>query len=219
MLALFGADGNLPFATALAVMLLLALLEGVGTLLGLGLSALIDALLPHVDLDVDAPDVDSPGVISGLLGWLYVGKVPFLVVMILLLTYFGVSGLLLQSFARSLFGAALPAALITLPAVVIAAGLTRASARTVARLLPSDETQAVSSASFVGRIATITLGTARAGMAAEARVNDQYGQHHYVRVEPEGGSEFPTGTEVLLVARRGSVFLAIPNPNPVLTDN
>jgi len=219
MLDLLGAEGTLPFSVALALMLLLALLEGVGMLLGAGLSSLIDSLLPDIDLDVDGPDVQSPGPLSALLGWLYIGRVPFLVVLVLGLTFFGISGLVLQSTLQAATGRMLPAWLASIPALGLALPLTRWSASTLARVLPRDETEAVSADSFVGRIATITLGTARPGSPAQARLRDQYGQTHYVLVEPHGEEPLVQGTQVLLVEQRGSRFAAIVNPNPALTEH
>lgn len=222
MFELITAEATLPFTVALALMLLLALLEGVGLLLGAGLSGLLDSLLPNSllpDLDLNlAPDAPGPGPISALLGWLYVGRVPLLMILILGLAYFGIAGLALQSALTEVTGRPLPAWLASLPALMLTAPLIRVSARGLARLIPGDETEAVTPESFVGRLAVITLGTARPGSSAEARVKDSYGQNHYIRVEPDGDSPLPQGSEVLLVTLRGHLFLAIPNPNPVLRD-
>lgn len=213
------AAENLPFSVALAVMLALALLEGVGMLLGAGISGFVDSLLPDIDIDVDLPDVQSPGVVSQILGWLYVGKIPFLVVFIVLLTSFGIIGLILQSLAESLFGGLMPALLAAPAALLLALPVSRLSAAGVARVMPRDETEAVSAKSFVGRVAVITTGTARQGSAAQARLSDQYGQTHYVMVEPDSAErELPSGSEVLLVKKVGNHFIAITNPNPVLVD-
>ena len=221
MLEFLVAEENLAFSVALALMTLLALLEGVGTLLGAGLSGLVDALLPDSltpDLHMDAPETATPGALSGLLGWLYVGKVPLLIVLILLLMSFGLGGLLLQSLARSISGSLLPAGIASAGAALLALPVTRGSARFVARLIPRDETEAVSTGSFVGRVAVITLGRASPGSPAQARLRDEHGQSHYVMIEPDGDSELTAGSEVLIVKMRGHVFLAIPNPNPLLSD-
>lgn len=221
MLEFLTAQENLPFSVALALVSFLALLEGIGMLLGAGLSGLVDALLPESltpELDMDAPDMDSHGFLSGLLGWLYVGKAPFLVVLILLLMSFGIGGLLLQTLVRDVTGALLPAWIASGGALLMALPLTRASANLISRLIPRDETEAVSEDSFVGRIAVLTLGSARPGYAAQARLRDVHNQAHYVMVEPEGDMELVAGSEVLLVKRAGSRFIAIPNPNPLLSD-
>lgn len=213
------ATENLPFSVALAVMIILGLLEGVGMLLGAGLSGLFDTLLPDFDFDVDTPDVDTPGMLSQFIGWLYVGKLPFLVVLIVLLTWFGISGLVLQTLAQSILGTLLPALFASPVALLVALPITRICTAGLARIMPRDETEAVSADSFVGRVAVITTGIARHGSAAQGRLSDQYGQTHYVMIEPDdNGSEFPTGSEVLLIKKSGNHFIAIINPNPVLIE-
>lgn len=220
MFELLTADGNLPFAVALAIMLFVALLEGVGMLLGAGLSSLIDSLLPDIDLHLDAPDVDSgSGVFTQLLGWLYVGRVPFLVLLLLLLTFFGIAGLMMQSALKAATGLMMPGWLASIPAFVVALPLVRASATVMARVLPQDETEAVSSDTFIGRVATITLGVATEDATAQARLHDQHGQTHYVMVVAASGSPpLHTGEPVLLIKRAGSRFEAISNPNQALVD-
>lgn len=221
MLEFLTADENLAFSVALALMTLLALLEGVGMLLGAGLSGLVDALLPDSlapDMDLDVPDAATPGPISGLLGWLYVGKVPLLVVLILLLMSFGLGGLLLQTLMRGVSGGLLPVWIASCAALTLALPLTRSGARLMARLIPRDETEAVSEDSFVGRVALLTLGSARPGYPAQARLTDAHGQTHYLMVEPDGEMELAAGSQALIVKKRGHLFLAIPNPNPLLID-
>lgn len=213
------AAENLPFSVALAIMLILGLLEGVGMLLGAGISSVIDSLLPDVDIDVDMPDVESPGLVSQLLGWFFIGKVPFMVVFIVLLTSFGITGLVVQSIAQSLLGILLPALLASPVALILALPLSRATTAGVARIMPRDETEAVSSNSFIGRIAVVTTGIARKGYAAQARLTDEHGQTHYVMVEPDSSNdELPQGSEVLLIKKIGNHFAVITNPNPVLVD-
>lgn len=157
--------------------------------------------------------------VSQLLGWLYVGKVPFLIVLIALLTSFGIAGLLLQSLVQTLSGYLLPSLLAAPLALVGALPVSRGFTAGIARVMPRDETEAVSADSFIGRVAIITTGTARHGAAAQARLNDQYGQAHYVMVEPEAADGvLPSGSEVLLIKKNGTRFLAIANPKPVLVD-
>ncbi|HEY0720970.1 MAG TPA: YqiJ family protein [Gammaproteobacteria bacterium] len=213
------ASGNIPFSVALLFVFALAMLEGVGMLIGAGLSGFIDHLLPSVDMDVDVPNVEAPGVVSQILGWFYVGKVPFLIVLIALLTSFGIIGLIMQSVVQTLSGYLLPALLAAPLALAGALPVSRGFTALIARIMPRDETEAVSADSFVGRVAIITTGNARHGSAAQARLNDQYGQTHYVMVEPEAAEAvLPSGSEVLLIKKNGTRFLAIANPKPVLVD-
>ena len=57
----------------------------------------------------------------------------------------------------------------------------------------------------------------RPGYPAQARLNDAHGQSHYLMVEPDGELELAAGAEVLIVRKKGHIFLAIPNPNPLLS--
>ena len=60
------ADQNLPFTVALAVMLLIAALEGVGLVLGWQLSTTLESLLPDFNVDLDSPDIQG-GALSTVL--------------------------------------------------------------------------------------------------------------------------------------------------------
>jgi Inner membrane protein YqiJ, N-terminal/Inner membrane protein YqiJ, OB-fold len=219
MLSLLTAQQNLPFSVSLAIMLGIALLEGFSTLLGAGLSHLLETLVPHLDLDLDAGHLDSGHSLSRLLGWLRIGQVPALILLVVFLTSFGLIGLAIQTLARHSLGSFLPAGLASLLALVLAIPAVRVLGGALGAILPKDETDAVSEASLVGRIATVTLGVARPGYPAEARTTDTRGTTHYLMVEPDAaGQEFPAGTAVLLVSKQGAVFKAIPNPSPALVD-
>jgi hypothetical protein len=223
MLEFLTADGNQPFTVALTVMLIIAVIEGVTSLLGAGLSELIDALLPDIDLDVDV-DLDAGGVASGnslsrLLGWLRVGQVPVLILLIIFLTAFGLIGLGIQSFSLGTMGFLFPGWIASVPALFLALPVVRVLGGGLAKIIPKDETDAVSEASFVGRIAVITLGNARRGYPAEARLKDEHGQLHYVMVEPDSDAEeLEQGSTILLVKQESSVFRAIRNTSDALID-
>jgi hypothetical protein len=216
----FIADSrNVLFAAALLLMLFIALLEGVTSLMGAGLFNLIDALLPDVEIDVEMPEA-SPSALSRLLGWLHVGRVPVLVILVVFLTAFGLVGYGLQSLLLGITGSLWPGWLVAVAAVFGALPVVRFASGAVRRLIPQDESSAISEEEYIGRIATVTLGTAKKGYPAEARLTDHYGQTHYLMVEPETDNlEFSQGEEVLLIERRAYLFLAIKNPHTALTDS
>jgi hypothetical protein len=224
MLEFLTADGNQPFTVALAVMLIIAVIEGVTSLLGAGLSELIDALLPDMDLDVDVDLDAAEGVASGnslsrLLGWLRIGQVPVLILLVVFLTAFGLIGLGIQSFSQGALGFLFPGWIASIPALFLSLPVVRVLGGGLAKIMPKDETDAVSEASFVGRVAVITLGNARRGYPAEARLKDEHGQLHYVMVEPDSDAEeLEQGTTVLLVKQESSVFRAIRNTSDALID-
>ena len=237
MLGFLGSDGNLPFVIALTLMVGIALLEGVGAILGLGFSRLADALVPDsltaadgaVDIDIDADfDADAAfgdtgvdaghGILTSVLGWLCVGKVPVLILLICFLTAFGLAGLFLQGLVQELFGFLLPRTVAAVPALMVAVPSVRLFGRAFAKLVPKVETDAVSKDTFIGVVATVIRGEARRGQPAEAKLEDRFGKTHYVLVEPDvEGTSFSAGEEVLLVRRNGGRFWAIHNPHEVLS--
>lgn len=214
------ASQNLPFTVALMVMLVIALMEGTSLFLGAGITQVFDSMIPSIDLDgLDAPEVSNSSGMTKFLAWLRIGKVPILITLIIFLTVFGLFGLILQSIFEGATGSLLPSYVAVIPILLITIPILRVSQGAVARILPKDETYAVSESTFVGRIATITGGTATSLRAAEARLHDEHGRDHYVMVKPDNeGETFAPGTSVLLVSRKGSFFHAINNPNPNLID-
>lgn len=241
MLELIGTPAAAPFTIALIIMLVIAALEGVGLLFGLAISGLVDTLLPDVDLpdlEIDTPDFDTDlpdglhapdadlgseiqpgyGPFSYFLSWLSFGKVPALVLLVCFLTAFGLSGLAILALAHPVLTSVLPSILAVIPALMIALPSTRYLGRTLAHIMPKEQTEAVSSASFIGRVAVISRGRARRHLPAEARVTDTHGQTHWIRVEPDlDDAVFGPGTEVLIVAQISGVYRIIENTNSHLT--
>jgi hypothetical protein len=222
MLEFITAGDNLPFAVAIALMLLIALFEGIGALLGLALFSALDSLLPDLDIDADIEVVsgtpEAPGALSRVLGWLRLGQVPLLVLLVVFLTAFGLSGYAMQALASSIADVMLPGALASVVAILISLKAVNLSAAIWSRVLPGSESSGVSSNDFVGDLAVITIGTATFDKPAEAKLTDRTGQAHYVMVRPDAGQQpMPQGTEVLLVRKRGSEFVAIRHDSPVLS--
>ena len=195
MLDFLAAPANFPFAVALTVMLLIGVVEA----LGLGASAV------HLDIDADAHAGD-------LLGWLGVGQVPLLMVLVVFLAAFGLLGLALQQAVGPL-----PLWLASTVTGVAALPVTGLGARGLARIMPQDETTAVSLDTLVGKRGTITVGTARTGSPAQARVRDVHGQPHYVMVEPHDEAHpIAEGETVLLLRRDGHIFIGLGQADGVL---
>lgn len=193
-----------PFVVALGVLLLLGALEGVTLMFGASPSHWLDGVL-----GVDPPD--------GFLGWLHLGRAPVLALCAVFLTAFALGGLILNVIALNIAGQPMPM-LLSIPLAVLAAlPVVRACGGLIARLIPREETYAVSFSSLVGRVATM-LGRARAAYPAQAKTADGYGHTLYLMVEPdESVGELAAGSDVLLVRQiHGSRFAAIPNPRPDL---
>lgn len=60
---------------------------------------------------------------------------------------------------------------------------------------------------LLGRLATISSGNARPGFSAQARVRDEFGQLHYVQVEPEFG-ELEFQSQIILIRLKKSHYVA-----------
>ena len=188
---------NLPFAGALALML------------GVFVIQLLGFLDIDFDLDEGGDGAISAGPIDGLLTLLGLGRIPFTIWLIVFLLSFAAIGVSIQEMSDSLIGAPLYPWLAALFAGAGALPVTGVLARPLGRIVPQDETTAVSTASLVGRRAVITDGVSRSGSPARARVKDIHGQTHHVMVEPhEADSELHAGDEILLVRRDGSTFYA-----------
>ncbi|WP_324828731.1 YqiJ family protein [Qipengyuania zhejiangensis] len=195
---------NMPFAAALVLMAILALVQ----LIGLG-----DMFGADADLDLDggadANAAITPGLMDGLSSLIGLGRVPLTIWAALFLMLFAGIGVGIQQLADSFTGAPLDRWLAAVLAAAGAIPATGVLARPLGAILPQDETTAVSLAALVGRRAVITDGIARTGSPARARVRDVHGQAHYVMVEPhETSSELHAGDEVLLVRREGNTFYA-----------
>jgi hypothetical protein len=199
-----------PFLFALGLLLALAVTEALSLLVGTSMSHWLDVAVDHPD----HPD----GAAGGVLGWLHIGKVPMLAILVIFLAAFAVTGFAAQFAARAAIGRFMPSAAAIAIAFVVAVAAVRLLGAGLGRLVPRDETTAVSDASLVGRIGTVTIGTATAGRPAEARINDQHGASHYVMVEPDVAEEtLETGASILLVRHlNGRRFHAIRNPKPEL---
>lgn len=194
------ASGTAPFTGALVLIVVIAGLEIVGLLSGFGIHTALDNLMP------DGGDV---------LGWLHVGQVPALVLVLLLLSGFALAGYALQFVVSNLSGDLLPAAVACIPAAAGAVAFTRVAGGAIARAMPGTESEAVSEASFVGRRAVVVSGVAERGRPAQARLHDEHGLAHYVMVEPDRPEDrFESGSDVVLVRRIGARFAAVADTHP-----
>lgn len=206
---LFLAPESWPFVATALIVLLIAIIEGVAVVFGLSLTGWVDDLLP------DSAD-GLGGLADSWLGWLHLGKVPLLALLLVFLTAFACLGFLANALVKALLGVYPPAWLSSLAAFFCALPVVRGFGKVAGHLIPGDETTALPLEHLVGRVGVVVSGTARFNNPAEARVKNAHGLNMYVRVEPESeGSEFATGTSVLLVRQvSGTRFIAITNPRP-----
>lgn len=203
------ADYNAPFAIGLYIIFILAFLEGVGSLLGFAISGIVDNLVPNINLDLDAPDFETPSITSHVFSWVNSGRVPFFIFFLILLFSFSLSGLFIQQLALAI-SSPLNAWLAVLLAMVAGVLVTKQASVYIGRALPSDQTSAVSTDSFIHKNAVIVQGDATTARPAQAKVEDAFGDVHYVQVEPYTPGEcLPQGTPIVLVSKLGSIFQAV----------
>lgn len=238
MIETFFSPATAPFAVAICLMVMLAAVELIGALMGMPASAMLDSLLPEIEADVDldiemdyaggpldadapgGPNTLSPGPMSQILGWLCIGRVPVLVLLIVFLTAFGLTGFVIQGVVAQIFGATLPALIAVLPAFFAAILATRVCGLGLAKIMPKEQTEAVSQKQFIGKVATILRGEARKGSPAEAKLTDSFGRTHYLLIEPDDQlGSFPQGSDVIVVKQSGSIYQAIFNTSVAMSSN
>jgi hypothetical protein len=207
---LFAAEAW-PFVVATGLLLLITAAEGLALLVGVSVFHWLDHWLPDLSHAEHGP-------IDKGLGWLQVGRVPALALLVIFLAAFAMTGFALNMVAHRLLDLWVPVWLSIPIAAVAGLPIVRILGAGVARLVPSDESFAVTLDSLVGRVATVLGGTARNGYPAEAKVLNQHGQTLYVMVEPDTADAiFEAGASVLLVRQiAGTRFSGIANPRPDL---
>ncbi len=211
----FFADQNGPFLVTMVITLAIAAVETLSLVMGLGLSDLIDDFLP--DFDSDTPEVES-SLLGEALGWLNVGRVPFLVLLLAFLGVFTIGGFGVQLVMRGTFGFLLPSVIAMPAALALAIPATRLTSRGLARIMPRDETYATGNDDLVGRLAVVILGPVTRRTPGKAKVSDSHGNTHFVRVRAaKRGKRFQQNEQVLLVGHRRSLFDVITPPHS-LTD-
>ena len=199
--ALLNLPESLPFVVSLFLLLGIGILELVGLLIGMSLSGVIDDALPELSVEADG----AQG-LQKALSWLGFGRVPALVILVIVLAVFSIAGVTLQAAILRLFGSPMPALLAGLGAAAATVPVSSLLVRAVARLVPKETSSAVNIDSLCGQAATIVIGTAKKGLPAQAKVRDLYGQTHYVLVEPENDESFSQGDQVVLSRLRGHIF-------------
>lgn len=170
------------------------------------------------DLDLDA-DVDVAADISvgettkgplGILDWIGIKEVPVLIWLVSFLSFFGLTGLILQSVSFGIFGGLIPGLIASILVLFPAMRGAKFLASTLATIMPKHESSAVSKRFLGGHHGTITQGTAKRGKPAEAKIKDRHGNTHYLRVEPlDDKDEIPQGRSVHVIRKRNGMFFVV----------
>ena len=207
---------NTPFLYAFYFMLGIMGLEIISLVAGLGLSEIIDNLFDATDvgLEIDANvegEIEVQGsFLSKYIAWIKVKNVPMLILVIVFLASFSITGFIGQSVLSRFFSFTLPLWLAVPTAMIVGFPGYKIVSKLLGEKLFKEETSALSEKTFIGEIAEINIGTAKVGFPAEAKYKDQFGQLHYFMVEPEEEEgEFVQGTKVKLTKRDNSSFKAV----------
>lgn len=190
-----------PFAIAAAMILIVGTLEVATMLVGASLSEMLGT-------SIDFSHPSDNGMINAI-SWINVGGVPLLIFLLLALGAFSITGFLIQDAARMVTGP-LPASIASLAAIAVSVPLVRASSRGIARIIPKDESYAVSLGDLVGRVGEVVVGPLDQGPPGRVSVADIHGNRHFVQaVAAPSSSPLPQGTLVLLVDRVDTRFVAV----------
>ena len=136
--------------------------------------------------------------------WLHVKFSPTLIVVFFLMN-FSYFGYLLQLIVFSQEKHFAPTYFILFPALILAIFFTVFMIHCLDQVIKPRRSKA--QVNLLGRLATISSGNARPGFSAQARVRDEFGQLHYVQVEPEFG-ELEFQSQIILIRQRKSHYLA-----------
>ncbi|NKI98766.1 OB-fold-containig protein [Novosphingobium sp. SG707] len=183
-------------------------------MIGIGLIEAIGLGFGSLDLHGDV----APSGSAGLLDWLGLGRdIPILIWLTSLLACFTLTGVALQNIAVAVVGGPLAWWLACGVALLLGGLLNTLAANGLMRIMPSFETTAISTDDLLARRGVILEGTARRGAPARAKVVDQYGQAHFIMVEPHNDKdEITSGQSALIVRREGPIFFVLPDENTQL---
>jgi membrane protein implicated in regulation of membrane protease activity len=207
-----------PFLVAAIVLFGLVLVEMLSLLLGTPASHSIDhllgldshAALPEHGLHSGPAHAGGAGPLAEAIGWVNVGRIPLLMLLMAGLAGFSVAGILIQTAAHGL-GIGLPPWLGSLMAIAVALPSMRQVSRLLQRIIPGDKSFAIDNEDLIGRTGEVTVGPVRTGVVARIKVQDRYGNWHFPRVVPfEPSHEIAAGAQVLIVARNGTELAVAP---------
>lgn len=186
----FLTDVNLlPFHLSLFILIILSMAETVGYYINLKPSNFFNHFFPKQLTESPLINV----------------KFSKLLIFIFLLLNFSVAGYFIQFSIFAKQQSFVPSYYIIFPALIIAVFFTVFMIHCLDQVIkPKMSKQNIS---LVGRLATISSGHARPGFSAQARIRDQFGQLHYIQVEPEFG-ELEFQTQVIIVRKKKSNYIA-----------
>ena len=195
-------EANAPYFFALSFLVILFVFEVLGLLIGMSLSHAFDSL---IDFDIDTD-------VGGHLSLLGLGKVPFIIWLTFFLGSFSILGYTANTVSNSVLGF-IPIWLSIAPVAIVSFMINGMLCKVFAKAFPRFETTAVSTDTFSGRVATVTIGHATFTKFAMGVVLDEHRTSHNIRVQAmDNGIVLNKSDQVILVEQiKGSaIWLAIP---------
>jgi len=176
-------------------------------LIGTGVGHLLDTVLPGHDADISHA---AEGALAKAFGWLYLGRVPLMIILMLFLGGFAASGFAVQGVAFSIFGGTLPWLLAYSIGVAGGLAVVRLCAPPVARLLAAANRPGTTPTDFVGAVGVVTVGTMTAELASTVRVRALSGEMHFLAAKAlRSGDSLAEGRQVVLQKKDGAFWLCV----------
>jgi hypothetical protein len=198
-------EANAPYFFALSFLVILFVFEVLGWLTGMSLSHAFDSL---IDFDADTD-------LGGHLTLLGLGKVPFIIWLTFFFGLFSILGYAVNAISNSIVGF-IPMWLSIVPVAIVSFMINGVFCKVFARVFPRFETTAVSTDTFSGRVAKVTIGNATFTKFAMGVVIDEHNTSHNVRIQAmDNGIVLNQNNHVILVEQKKSsaIWLAIPYEN------
>lgn len=148
MIEIFLSNNSYIFSSAIYLMLFIVIIEIILGFIGIGMSEFIN----HIDLSHN-------DFLSESLGWFNKSGIPVSIYFIIFLTTFGISGIVIQYLSQEYVSQFI----LLIPVIILSLFITREISNLVKYIIPKDETSAVSRKTFIGKIATITIGVTKKG--------------------------------------------------------
>ena len=221
---IFAAE-NAPFTIAATVMLMIGGLELLSVLVGHSLSGLVDHFMPDalsgdlsVDLDLHTTDIDlnahpdahMPFAVE-FLNWFYIGKMPFLMVLIIFMMSFSTTGYLMNEIMFSITEHRLNTGLGSLVAFLLCLFPMHFLSAVIYAIMPKDESEAISADDLIDRTGEILYGKLpqKAGESVEIKIevpidhNSGKNQNHFIVAQLTENTEY-TSKQVVITGRNSS---------------
>jgi hypothetical protein len=198
-------DANALYFFALSFLVILFVLEVLGLLIGMSLSHAFDSL---IDFDVDTD-------VGGHLSLLGLGKVPLIIWVTFFFGLFSIIGYTANAISSSIVGY-IPIWLSVVPVAVVSFMINGVLCKIFAKAFPRFETTAVSTDTFSGRVAKVTIGNATYTKFAMGVLLDEHNTSHNIRLQAmDDGVVLNKNSQAILVEQiKGSaIWLAIPYEN------